>query len=82
MRKKLTYGLLAFILIIGIGGWLLTRPDIARLTTAQQSGRVPTLGEVREEAFPTIYVARVRHRALPRVSVLSVLLKGSIIPAI
>ncbi len=58
MRKKLLYGTLALIIILGIAGWWITRPDIARLTVEQQSGRVPKLGEVRAETFPTINVAQ------------------------
>ena len=42
--KKIGIGLLVFILILAVGGWLYTRPDQADLAWAKVTGTDPELG--------------------------------------
>lgn len=59
MRKILKYALLALLLILVIGGiafYILSRPDVARFSTAELSGRVPVMASQHTESFPTVNV--------------------------
>ena len=59
MRKILKYALLALLLLLVIGGiafYVLSRPDVARFSTAELSGRVPVMASQRTESFPTVNV--------------------------
>ena len=62
MRKFLKYtAILLAVLIVagGAGFYFLSRPDVARFSTAELSGRVPVMASVRPESFPTIRVPEV-----------------------
>jgi glucose/arabinose dehydrogenase len=57
MRKHI-FGFLAFLLVlIGIGGWFVTRPDVAQLSLDQVTGPKPEITEAREQMIPTVSVA-------------------------
>ncbi|WP_432767953.1 MAG: sorbosone dehydrogenase family protein [Sphingopyxis sp.] len=59
MRKILKYVALALLLLIVIGGivlYVMSRPDVARFSTAELSGRVPVMAGQKTETFPTINV--------------------------
>jgi glucose/arabinose dehydrogenase len=59
MRKILKYvalGLLVLLIAGGITLYVMSRPDIARFSTAELSGRVPVMASQRTETFPTINV--------------------------
>ena len=59
MRKILKYAALALLLILVVGGitlYIMSRPDVARFSTAELSGRVPVMASQRTESFPTINV--------------------------
>jgi glucose/arabinose dehydrogenase len=57
MRKHI-FGFLAFLLVlIGIGGWYVTRPDVAQLSLDQVTGPKPEITEAREQMIPTVSVA-------------------------
>ncbi len=59
MRKILKYIALALLLLIIIGGitfYIMSRPDVARFSTAELSGRVPVMAGQKVETFPTINV--------------------------
>jgi glucose/arabinose dehydrogenase len=48
------------LLVIGIASvWWLSRPDIARVSNAELTGRVPVLSTPRPQAIPTISIAEV-----------------------
>lgn len=62
MRKFLRYTalvLVTLIVVAGIAFYALSRPDVARFSTAELSGRVPVMASVRPESFPTIRVPEV-----------------------
>ena len=59
MRKFLKYAALALLLLLIAGGvtlYIMSRPDVARFSTAELSGRVPVMASQRTETFPTINV--------------------------
>jgi len=59
MRKILKYALLALLLILIIGGitlYILSRPDVATLSTAETSGRVPVMAPQNAQTIPTMNV--------------------------
>ncbi|MBO9696140.1 MAG: sorbosone dehydrogenase family protein [Sphingopyxis sp.] len=59
MRKILKYALLALLLILIVGGitvYVMSRPDVARFSTAELSGRVPVMASQKSETFPTVNV--------------------------
>lgn len=59
MRKILKYVGLALLLLLVVGGvtlYVMSRPDVARFSTAELSGRVPVMASQRTETFPTINV--------------------------
>ncbi|WP_033073759.1 PQQ-dependent sugar dehydrogenase [Sphingopyxis sp. MWB1] len=59
MRKILKYAALALLLLVIIGGvtlYMMARPDVARFSTAELSGRVPVMASQKVETFPTINV--------------------------
>ncbi|WP_188237277.1 PQQ-dependent sugar dehydrogenase [Sphingopyxis sp. LK2115] len=59
MRKILKYVGLALLLLLIVGGvtlYFMSRPDVARFSTAELSGRVPVMASQRTETFPTINV--------------------------
>lgn len=59
MRKILKYVAIALVLLIIAGGiafYVASRPDVARFSTAELSGRVPVMASQRPERFPTIKV--------------------------
>lgn len=55
--KKIGIGLLVFLLILAIAGWLFTRPDQADLAWAKVTGTAPELGAPQSETFPTVKIA-------------------------
>lgn len=57
MLRKILITLVALVLIVAVALWVITRPDLARLSNAELAGRVPTLSTPRPQAFPTINVA-------------------------
>ena len=59
MRKILKFIAAALLLLVLIGGvtlYIMSRPDVARFSTAELSGRVPVMASQRTETFPTINV--------------------------
>ena len=59
MRKILKYAALALLLLLIAGGitfYVMSRPDVARFSTAELSGRVPVMASQRTESFPTVNV--------------------------
>ncbi len=59
MRKIFKYAALALVLILIAGGvtlYILSRPDVARFSTAELSGRVPVMASQKVETFPTVNV--------------------------
>ncbi|SBV33641.1 L-sorbosone dehydrogenase [uncultured Sphingopyxis sp.] len=59
MRKILKYAALALLVLLIAGGitlYVMSRPDVARFSTAELSGRVPVMASQRTETFPTINV--------------------------
>lgn len=57
-RKKLVI-LVGMIAVAGSAfAYWATRPDVARVTELDGTGRVPSFGETREETFPTVRVAK------------------------
>src|SRR3546814_7360043 len=59
MRKILKYAALALLLLAIVGGitfYVLSRPDVARFSTAELSGRVPVMASQRTETLPTVNV--------------------------
>ncbi len=59
MRKILKYVAIALVVLIVVGGiafYVASRPDIARFSTAELSGRVPVMASQRPEQFPTMKV--------------------------
>ena len=57
MLRKILLTLLALLLLAGVTLWVMSRPDQARLSNAELTGRVPTLSTPRPEAFPTVRIA-------------------------
>ena len=59
MRKILKYlGIALLVLIVagGIAFYILSRPDVARFSTAELSGRVPVMASQKSESIPTMNV--------------------------
>ncbi|MFN4357754.1 PQQ-dependent sugar dehydrogenase [Sphingopyxis alaskensis] len=59
MRKILKYVGLTLLLLLVVGSvtlYIMSRPDVARFSTAELSGRVPVMASQRTETFPTINV--------------------------
>ena len=59
MRKILKYLLIALLLILIIGGivlYAMSRPDVARFSTAELSGRVPVMAPQASQTIPTMNV--------------------------
>jgi glucose/arabinose dehydrogenase len=59
MRKFLRYTAIVLVTLILVGGiafYVMSRPDIARFSTAELSGRVPVMAGVRPENFPTVKI--------------------------
>ncbi|MBR2174199.1 sorbosone dehydrogenase family protein [Sphingopyxis sp.] len=59
MRKILKYAALALLLLLIVGGvtlYIMSRPDVARFSTAELSGRVPVMASQKTETFPTVNV--------------------------
>jgi glucose/arabinose dehydrogenase len=59
MRKFLRYAAIVLITLIAVGGvtlYVMSRPDVARFSTAELSGRVPVMAHVRPENFPTVRI--------------------------
>lgn len=66
MRKIIKIAGIALVLLIVAGGiafYVLSRPDVARFSTAELSGRVPVMASTRGENFPTINVPEATHWA-------------------
>lgn len=62
MRKILKFIAAALLLLVLIGGatlYIMSRPDVARFSTAELSGRVPVMASQKTETFPTINVPEV-----------------------
>ena len=60
MRYYLKHGLIVFLLFLVLlfGFWLwISQPDQARLGASAVTGRVPELGEIREQSYPTMRIA-------------------------
>lgn len=59
MRKILRFVGIAVVALLAIGGitiFLMSRPDVARFSTAELSGRVPVIAISRPENFPTVRI--------------------------
>src|SRR3546814_20512173 len=59
MRKILKYVAIALLLILVIGGivfYAMSRPDVARFSTAETSGRVPVMASQHPQPLPTMNV--------------------------
>ncbi|MDK2760835.1 MAG: sorbosone dehydrogenase family protein [Sphingopyxis sp.] len=59
MRTIVKYAALALLLLIIIGGvtlYIMSRPDVARFSTAELSGRVPVMASQKTESFPTMNI--------------------------
>lgn len=59
MRKIMKYAALALLLLLIVGGitfYIMSRPDVARFSTAELSGRVPVMASQKTESFPTMNV--------------------------
>src|SRR5690606_21516395 len=64
MRKILKYAALALVVLLVAGGitlYVMSRPDVARFSTAELSGRVPVMAAQRPETFPTMNVPEATH---------------------
>ena len=62
MRKFLKYTAIVLVTLIVAGAvtfYVMSRPDVARFSTAELSGRVPVMASVRPESFPTIRIPDV-----------------------
>lgn len=57
MWRKILLVIVLIILIVGGVLWYKTRPDYARLSNAELTGRVPVLSQPRAQSIPTISVA-------------------------
>ena len=63
MRTILKFAALALLLVLIVGGvtlYIMSRPDIARFSTAELSGRVPVMASQRTETFPTVNVPEAK----------------------
>ncbi|WP_077146840.1 sorbosone dehydrogenase family protein [Sphingopyxis sp. KK2] len=59
MRKILKYILIALLLVLVVGGiilYVMSRPDVARFSTAELSGRVPVMAPQDSQTIPTMNV--------------------------
>ena len=59
MRKILKYTGIALLVLIVVGGialYVLSRPDVARFSTAELSGRVPVMASQNAQTIPTMNV--------------------------
>ncbi len=55
MRKILKYVALALLLLLIVGGitlYIMSRPDVARFSTAELSGRVPVMASQKDRELP------------------------------
>jgi glucose/arabinose dehydrogenase len=59
MLKKILLALLVLLLIAAGAIWWLSRPDPARLSNAELTGRVPVLSMPRAQIIPTVGIAEV-----------------------
>ncbi|NCP10991.1 MAG: sorbosone dehydrogenase family protein [Sphingomonadales bacterium] len=62
MKKNWRIALAVIVLALIVLGWFLSRPDVARFTTEQLSGRVPAeaaLDAPRPETIPTVNIAEI-----------------------
>jgi len=62
MRKILRYLAIALIVLIVVAVasfYVVSRPDVARYSTAELSGRVPVMAGVEPETFPTVRIPEV-----------------------
>lgn len=57
IAKKLGIGLLVFLIVLAVAGWLYVRPDQADLAWAKVTGTDPELGPPQGESFPTVAIA-------------------------
>lgn len=57
MLKKILIALLIIAVTIAAALWWISRPDLARLSNAELTGRVPVLSTPRPQSFPTIAIA-------------------------
>ncbi len=57
MFKKILIALVAILAAVALLLWWASRPDAARLSNAELTGRVPVLSTVRPQSFPTIGIA-------------------------
>ncbi|MXO65661.1 PQQ-dependent sugar dehydrogenase [Altericroceibacterium endophyticum] len=55
--KKIAIGLVAIVLIVGIGGWWLLRGDPAQYSVDEVAGEDPILAEQKAQTIPTVKVA-------------------------
>src|SRR3546814_15653262 len=65
MRKILKYAALALLLLLIAGGitlYIMSRPDVARFSTAELSGRAPVMASQRTETFPTVNLPEATSR--------------------
>lgn len=57
---RIALAVLAALIVLGAGAlWWVTRPDVARYSTAELSGRVPLIAGARPETIPTVAIAKV-----------------------
>ncbi len=64
MRKILKYAAFALVALLITGGitfYVMSRPDVARFSDAELSGRVPVMAAQRPETFPTMNVPEATH---------------------
>lgn len=62
MRKFLRYSAVALVALFAVAGitiYVFSRPDVARFSSAELSGRVPVMASVRPEIFPTIRIPEI-----------------------
>lgn len=62
MRKILRYLAIGLAVLIALGGisfYIISRPDVARFSTAELSGRVPVMAGIRPETVPTVRIPDV-----------------------
>jgi glucose/arabinose dehydrogenase len=59
MRKHIFRFSLFLLILLGIGAWYVTRPDVALLPLSKVTGPKPEIVDAREQMVPTISVAEV-----------------------
>src|SRR3546814_2670151 len=80
MRKILKIAAVVLILLILAGGiafYWLSRPEVARFSTAELSGRVPVMAAQHPETFPTVKVLEATGRSEEHTSELQSLMRIS-----